>query len=132
MVENPSDIDKFKSFAVSEEVYPAQTAPQPSVSKEVTPPPKESSSHQKVSPSKALEVAEAQKPLSEPERVFASPFARKVAGEMGVSLHNIKGTGPNGRIINADVMASVSTMKSKPLSPSDTFSDLPLSNMRKV
>lgn len=36
-------------------------------------------------------------------RVFASPLARKVALEKGIPLGQLKGTGPNGRIIKADV-----------------------------
>jgi pyruvate dehydrogenase E2 component (dihydrolipoamide acetyltransferase) len=36
-------------------------------------------------------------------RIFASPFARKLAREMGLDLRQIAGTGPNGRIIAADV-----------------------------
>ena len=36
-------------------------------------------------------------------RVKASPLARKVADELGVDLSRIKGTGPGGRIVQADV-----------------------------
>lgn len=36
-------------------------------------------------------------------RVFASPLARRIAGEKGLDLASIKGTGPNGRIVKADV-----------------------------
>ncbi|CAN5418665.1 pyruvate dehydrogenase complex dihydrolipoamide acetyltransferase [soil metagenome] len=37
------------------------------------------------------------------ERVKASPLARKIAKEKGVKLGGIKGTGPGGRIVAADV-----------------------------
>lgn len=37
------------------------------------------------------------------ERVFASPLARRIAQQNGVDLASIKGTGPNGRIVKADV-----------------------------
>lgn len=37
------------------------------------------------------------------QRVKASPLARKVAAEHGVDLSGLKGTGPGGRIIEADV-----------------------------
>jgi pyruvate dehydrogenase E2 component (dihydrolipoamide acetyltransferase) len=37
------------------------------------------------------------------QRVKASPLARKVAKEHGVDLSTLKGTGPGGRIIEADV-----------------------------
>ena len=37
------------------------------------------------------------------DRVFASPLARRIAQQNGVDLSAIKGTGPNGRIVKADV-----------------------------
>ena len=36
-------------------------------------------------------------------RIFASPLAKKIAGEKGINLADIKGTGDNGRIIKRDV-----------------------------
>jgi pyruvate dehydrogenase E2 component (dihydrolipoamide acetyltransferase) len=36
-------------------------------------------------------------------RVFASPLARRLAGDKGVDLANLKGSGPNGRIVKADI-----------------------------
>jgi len=36
-------------------------------------------------------------------RTFASPLARRIAGEKGLDLASIKGTGPNGRIVKMDV-----------------------------
>ncbi len=62
--------------------------------------------------------AEAQ-PVREPEpvpapegegaeggRVKASPLARRVAAEKGVSLAGLKGSGPGGRIVKADILAA--------------------------
>ncbi|HEX3492860.1 MAG TPA: E3 binding domain-containing protein, partial [Streptosporangiaceae bacterium] len=40
-------------------------------------------------------------------RIFASPIARRLAREAGVSIDSISGTGPNGRIIRRDVEAAV-------------------------
>ena len=40
---------------------------------------------------------------SESDRLFASPLARKLAIEGKVPLDRIKGSGPNGRIVKADV-----------------------------
>ena len=39
-------------------------------------------------------------------RVFASPLARRIAAEKGLDLAAIKGSGPNGRIVKADVEAA--------------------------
>ena len=36
-------------------------------------------------------------------RIFASPLARRIAGELGVDLNRVQGTGPDGRISKADV-----------------------------
>ena len=41
-------------------------------------------------------------------RLKASPLARKVAGELGVDLTSLSGTGPAGRIVRADVVAGSS------------------------
>jgi pyruvate dehydrogenase E2 component (dihydrolipoamide acetyltransferase) len=44
--------------------------------------------------------------VSNGERIIASPLAKKIAGERGVDLSSVSGTGPNGRIIRADVDAA--------------------------
>ena len=36
-------------------------------------------------------------------RVFVSPLARRIAGDAGLDIAAVKGTGPHGRIIRADV-----------------------------
>ena len=43
---------------------------------------------------------------SEGERVKASPLARRMARERGVDLHALRGSGPGGRIVKADVQAA--------------------------
>ena len=37
------------------------------------------------------------------DRVIASPLAKRIAGQKGLDLSTIKGSGPNGRIVKADV-----------------------------
>ena len=39
-------------------------------------------------------------------RILASPLARRIAKELGVDLSTVKGSGPHGRIIKADVEAA--------------------------
>ena len=41
----------------------------------------------------------------EGERIFASPLARRMAKQANIDLSSIKGSGPNGRIIRADIEA---------------------------
>jgi pyruvate dehydrogenase E2 component (dihydrolipoamide acetyltransferase) len=40
------------------------------------------------------------------ERVKASPLARRIAQQRGVDLHAVRGSGPGGRIVKADVIGS--------------------------
>ena len=48
------------------------------------------------------------------ERVFASPLARKIAGESGVDLGVLTGTGPAGRIVRKDVEAAMAESSARP------------------
>jgi len=53
-------------------------------------------------------LAETEPPTPTPEpgngeRVKASPVARRIAGETGVDLDSVSGSGPGGRIVKADV-----------------------------
>jgi pyruvate dehydrogenase E2 component (dihydrolipoamide acetyltransferase) len=46
-------------------------------------------------------------PRAEGDRIKASPLARRLAQAQGVDLSNIQGSGPNGRIVRADIDAVV-------------------------
>jgi pyruvate dehydrogenase E2 component (dihydrolipoamide acetyltransferase) len=43
---------------------------------------------------------------SDEARVKASPVARRLAGELGVDLSNVNGTGPDGRVTESDVRSA--------------------------
>jgi pyruvate dehydrogenase E2 component (dihydrolipoamide acetyltransferase) len=45
-------------------------------------------------------------PTAAGDRVFASPLARRMATQAGIELSTIKGSGPNGRIVRADIEAA--------------------------
>ncbi len=91
------------------------------------------------------------------ERVFASPLARRIAKDAGVDLASIKGSGPHGRIVAADVEAAkagggtktaaapVAASASKPAAPAGmsdeqtkklfeagSFEEVPHDGMRKT
>ena len=89
------------------------------------------------------------------ERVFASPLAKKIAAEKGIDLSQIRGSGPEGRILKHDVeeqAASLSqrvetqqaqpTTEKKPekkvekepkfVEAPNPYIDIPVSNMRDV
>ena len=42
-------------------------------------------------------------PEKDGDRVFASPLARRIAEDKGIDLASVKGSGPRGRIVKADV-----------------------------
>ena len=60
-------------------------------------------------------------------RVFASPAARRVARELGVDFRVLKGSGPGGRIVQADVRAAAAAG-----GPAAATASTPLSGMRKI
>jgi len=68
-------------------------------------------------------------------KVNISPRARKIAEEKGINYSLIRGSGPNGRVIAADIMKafdrSANSQKSV-VSSEDEFTESPLSNVRKL
>jgi len=56
------------------------------------------------------EKPQAREEKSEEARVKASPVARRLAGELGVDLSNVKGTGPEGRVTETDVRAAAKSV----------------------
>ncbi|MEM6780992.1 MAG: biotin/lipoyl-containing protein, partial [Pseudomonadota bacterium] len=42
-------------------------------------------------------------PQSKGDRIYASPLAKRIAANKGINLATIKGSGPKGRIVKADV-----------------------------
>jgi pyruvate dehydrogenase E2 component (dihydrolipoamide acetyltransferase) len=94
---------------------------------------------------------------SDGTRIFASPLARRIAADQGLDLSALKGSGPHGRIVKADVLAagdapakpaptagpavSAATPAPAPSVSSDTiakiyadreFTEIPLDGMRKT
>ena len=75
------------------------------------------------------------------ERLAASPLARRIAAERGIDLAGVKGSGPNGRIVKADVeearpVAAAPTPTAAVIAPVPDFG-IPfeaekLNNIRKV
>ena len=54
----------------------------------------------------ALQSLRRKPPEADPDRVKASPVARRLAEEMGIDLSRVAGTGPGGRITREDVEAA--------------------------
>ncbi len=80
-------------------------------------------------------------PASTSERIKASPLAKKIASESGIDLANIAGTGPGGRILEADVRTAKPAEPHSPVSaapiaakiaPSAEDVVVPLNKIRKI
>ena len=50
-------------------------------------------------------------------RIFASPLARRMAQHAGIDLAAIRGSGPQGRIVKADIDAALSAARGAPAAP---------------
>jgi pyruvate dehydrogenase E2 component (dihydrolipoamide acetyltransferase) len=93
-------------------------------------------------------------PAKDGQRLFASPLARRLAAEANLDLARIPGSGPHGRIVKSDIeSAKASGVAAAPAAaaaapaprpaaapapaaatplPTEGFTELPLSTMRKV
>lgn len=72
----------------------------------------------KEAPAPATPPAAVSQPVStDGDRVKASPLARKIAREHGIDLRLIQGTGPQGRIVERDVLAYLEAQKAAPTPP---------------
>lgn len=119
----------------------AQMASEPSAAPPS--PPKEESIPE---PPKAEEApkptpSQAKPELAKGERIFASPIAKKIALERGIPLAQVKGTGPEGRIIREDIekyqppaaaASTVAATSSAPAASLPEYTDTPVTNMRRV
>lgn len=144
-VEEKDDVEKFKDYTpsksgsgVSETEKPS--APEPSETKKPSAPePSGTQVSQAPADHKENISSSSQKSPIE-DRIFASPLAKKLAEDHNVPLSSIKGTGPDGRIVKADIedyLASQS--KESPVSARKAsegvgldFSDIPHTQIRKV
>ena len=66
------------------------------------------------------------------ERIFASPLARRLANEQHVDIAQLRGSGPNGRILKADVEAAAPAWPAASAPAQAAYEELPHSSMRRV
>ncbi len=135
LLEDGEDASEIEAFLANDNAAPAP-------SKDEVEPVKAESSTPSATP-----VAEAAPKTS--GRVFASPLARRIAKDKGVDLAAIKGTGPRGRVVKADVesfkapaAASPSTAKKSANAGPDAkqmadmlgmeYEEIPNNNIKKV
>ncbi|MDA9894524.1 pyruvate dehydrogenase complex dihydrolipoamide acetyltransferase [Amylibacter sp.] len=97
-----------------------------------------------------IPVVKSEKPglSASKDRIFATPLARRIAKSTNVDLANIKGSGPYGRIVKADVesnnvkalektsitqkTSSVTADSIKTMYKDREYAEIPLDGMRKV
>ena len=65
-------------------------------------------------------------------RIFASPLAKRIASIEGITLANIVGSGPHGRIVKADVLAFEKNISGMVRRNNEEYLLVPNSNMRKI
>ncbi|KAJ4842815.1 hypothetical protein Tsubulata_046639 [Turnera subulata] len=137
-VEDEEDIAKFKDYSPS--TSGASGAP---VEASSAPPPPSPAKKDVVEEPAASSEPKISKPAaaSPEDRVFATPVARKLAEDNNVPLSSIKGTGPDGFIVKADIEdylasgkkeAVATTPRAKDTSSALDYVDIPLSQIRKV
>ena len=105
--EVPADAGAAPKPAPKAEAAPKEAAPKP----EAAP-----ASQPESKPAEAAQPAPAAKPATADEggRVFASPLARRMAQQAGIDLAGIQGSGPNGRIVKADIEGAAAKPKTTP------------------
>uniref|UniRef100_A0A7N0SWP3 Acetyltransferase component of pyruvate dehydrogenase complex n=1 Tax=Kalanchoe fedtschenkoi TaxID=63787 RepID=A0A7N0SWP3_KALFE len=140
-VEDEDDIAKFKDYAPQK----SGGAAAPAAEQPAAPaPPKQEA----IKETQSSSPVKAPPPSAAPpsgDRVFASPLARKLAEENNVPISSIKGTGPDGRIVKADVEAylasrgkegAAATPKTKDATAAPiaglNYTDIPVTQIRKV
>lgn len=128
-VENEGDVAAFAEFTMED------AGGKESSKEEVKEPAKEEKETKKEGSESAKEISSSTNKSRPTDRILASPLAKTLALEKGISLKGIKGSGPNGRIVAKDVESLKEPVKeSAPSTPAATssYQDIPLTNMRKV
>ncbi|KAM3921713.1 dihydrolipoyllysine-residue acetyltransferase component of pyruvate dehydrogenase complex, mitochondrial isoform 2-T2 [Leptodactylus fuscus] len=136
IVEKESDVGSFADY--KEVAGTVDIKPQPAPAATLPP----------AAPPSAPAPAHTPAPTAAKGRVFASPLAKKLATERGIDVKQVKGTGPDGRITKKDIESFVPP-KAVPVTaaaapapaapspgvaavPTGVFTDIPISNIRKV
>ncbi|KAL6443347.1 hypothetical protein ACFW04_002905 [Cataglyphis niger] len=120
IVQNKSDIDAFKDFKDDAVTAP----PPPAIPAAPTPSP--------ILPPAPPTVAKP--PIAPPigERIYASPLARRLATEKGLSLQGLKGTGLYGSVTSKDLEGAAVIQPGVAAVGVPGSIDIPVSNIRAI
>ncbi|KAM4828003.1 dihydrolipoyllysine-residue acetyltransferase component of pyruvate dehydrogenase complex, mitochondrial [Thomomys bottae] len=141
IVEKQADIAAFADYRPTEVADLKPQAPPPVSPPVATVPP----TPQPLAPTPSATPAGLAVPSGPKGRIFVSPLAKKLAAEKGIDLSQVKGTGPEGRIIKKDIDSFVPS-KAVPAAaaamappspgvapvPTGVYTDIPISNIRRV
>ncbi|WP_413221095.1 pyruvate dehydrogenase complex dihydrolipoamide acetyltransferase [Tritonibacter mobilis] len=106
LLEDGESADDIDTSAATPEAAPAADAAQEAAS--------EGGSDAAAAPAAASATpAPAAPAAADGSRIFASPLARRIAADKGLDLSAIKGSGPRGRIIKADVENATAAPKAE-------------------
>ena len=108
--EDPSALD---GYAPGAKAAPPKATPEPQAAQsKPTPVPEQA-------PSPASKPKASKPASTNGTRIKASPLAKRMAAEAGLELGSITGTGTNGRIVKADILAAQAsgTSQAKPAEP---------------
>jgi pyruvate dehydrogenase E2 component (dihydrolipoamide acetyltransferase) len=128
------------------ETMPAAGAPSPSPAAAVAASPSPIQGEGKPVPAPTPLMGEGPRSGGEGNRILASPLAKRIAAQSNIDLTSLKGSGPGGRIVKADLgkvpAQAAASPATKPIAPSAVegprgsedipYEDIKLSGMRKT
>ncbi|KNC56094.1 pyruvate dehydrogenase complex dihydrolipoamide acetyltransferase [Thecamonas trahens ATCC 50062] len=137
IVEEEDDVAAFKDYDPASDAGDAKPAPKADDGA-----PKAADAAPKAADAAPADAKPATGKAAASNRVVASPLAKNTARESGVDLAGIRGTGPGGRVVQADVLEAVDTGSQSQVVASGAgagavasgaaYTDVPLDNVRRV
>ncbi|KAG5438324.1 hypothetical protein PCANB_002812 [Pneumocystis canis] len=125
LVQEESDVAAFSNFTI-DDIIKKETISKEDIQESKENQEKESKENQEISASSKVKI-------ESHDRTFASPVARILAKEKGISLEDVKGTGPSGRIVKSDVKNFKQPSITQPTTTSkNLYTDIPLTNIRRT
>ncbi|EMG47688.1 LAT1 Dihydrolipoyllysine-residue acetyltransferase component of pyruvate dehydrogenase complex [Candida maltosa Xu316] len=138
-VEDASEVAAFDSFTAADAgEAPKAAAP---AAEEEAPKKEEPKAAAPSTPAPSTPAPAATKAKQPTDRIFASPLAKTIAIEKGISLKGVQGSGPAGRIVAKDLegleakaaaAAPATGAGAAPVSATATYEDIPITSMRKI
>ncbi|MEO7175224.1 MAG: pyruvate dehydrogenase complex dihydrolipoamide acetyltransferase [Saprospiraceae bacterium] len=112
------------------------TAASPAPTAEDTKPAEQAKVEKSATSTAAPKVEPAPASAQDAERLKISPLAKTIADNKGIDVHNIKGSGDQGRIIKRDIETAISqpaaAKSSAQVLGTESFTEVPVSQMRKT